>query len=362
MNLLFKPTKHCFSHKALFIVIIFSLLFISGGTRSFAQRVTPFQSGSYVPVLSSLRDFAPAPKGIYLLSYLYWVSPQSFYDRNGNKLSNVNIDLPVDVPGIGDNIADLYPKARAFMGNITLYYSSPEIKQLGNAKYSFILGPSFQMSRYEVNATIGEEEINKKGGISGYGDFFLQPLGLSWSFDNKIDVSFYYSLYLPTASYQTGADNNLGTGHITHQLQIPFLAYANNQATAFLIAPTLEFNGKLIDRDVKPGSRLSLEYGVSQYLSERFEIEVMNAHNWQIGNDKGEDAWWLNTPFQARDRQNLVSVGLNAWSWAERLQMRFKYVWTYGARQNVANNFFSASLFFDPHWLTKQKRVNAIID
>lgn len=336
------------------LAIAFYLL---GQSFLFSQRVTPFQSGSYLPVLSSLRDFAPAPNGMYIINYMYWVSPQSYYDQNGERISGIDIDLPADTPGVGDNLVDLYPEVRAFMGNFLLYYSSPLIEELGNARYSFLLGPSFQMVRYELDARVGSETFNERGGISGYGDFFLQPVGLGWSFNNRFDLSFSYGLYLPTASYQTGSDTNLGAGRLTHQFQLPFLAYFNEQSTAVLVASTFEINGELIDRDVRPGNRFSLEYGISQYITPWFEVELMNGHNWQVSDDRGEDTWWLNTPLQARDRQNLVSLGINVWSWSERLQMRFKYVWTYGAVQNVANNFFSASLFFDPHWLRKKQRL-----
>jgi hypothetical protein len=211
------------------------------------------------------------------------------------------------------------------------------------------------MVRYKLDAIVGEDSLSTKGGISGYGDLFIQPLGVSWSFNNRFDLSFFYGLYLPTANYQTGAIDNLGVGHISHQFQIPALFYLNDQATAFLLAPTFELSGWFIDRDVKPGSRFSLEYGISQYVTSWLELEVMNAHNWQVGPDKGEDAWWLGTPLDAFDRKNMVSVGVNAWTWTERLQFRFKYVWEYGAVQNMANNYFSFSLLFNPRWLNYVK-------
>ncbi len=39
-------------------------------------------------------------------------------------------------------------------------------------------------------------------------------------------------------------------------------------------------NGKIKDRDLTPGNRFSLEYGISQYLSERLGVGVHGAHNW----------------------------------------------------------------------------------
>ena len=324
----------------------------------YAQRVTPFQTGSYIPLLTSLRDFAPAPTGMYLINYNYWVSPKGYYDQNGDKLSGVNIELPEEIPDFGGNMIDLHPEAKAFMGMFALYYSSPIIEELGNAKYSFLLGPSFQMVRYKLDARVGQDTLQYQGGISGYGDFFLQPLGFSWSFGDWMDLSVFWGLYLPTASYQTGAVDNLGVGHITHQFQTPALFYLNEQSTAFLITPTLEVSGWFIDRDVKPGERLSLEYGVSQYFTDWLELEIMNAHNWQISPDKGADAWWLGTSLDSFDRKNLVSVGANVWGWAERLQLRFKF-WDYGAVQNMANNYFSFSLLFNPHWLNYIKAKKA---
>ena len=118
----------------------------------------------------------------------------------------------------------------------------------------------------------------------------------------------------------------------------------NQKATAFALIPTLEINQKIKGVNFKSGNRFSLEYGISQYLTERLEIEIINAHNWQISKDKGDDFWWSGTRFDGKDYKSTISVGSSYWVLKNILSLRFKYIQDYTVKQRFKNRFFSLSL------------------
>ena len=49
---------------------------------------------------------------------------------------------------------------------------------------------------------------------------------------------------------------------------------------------TYEFHGEQEDTDITPGGHVSLEYGFSQYLSERIEVGILSYSQWQVEQDK----------------------------------------------------------------------------
>jgi hypothetical protein len=319
------------------------LVFIAFGP-IIAQRVSPYQSGSYFPGLVNIRDLAAAPAGIILLDYNYWNVTKGYYDKNGNEFSGGTIDLPSPINSV--DLTDK-PEISGYINVPFLFYAS-KFKVLGGAKYLASISPVYMKLKYSVFLALGDTSGNITGNSHGFGDLAFMPLGLSWSFDNKLDVSFMYSLYAPTGRYETGGEDNLGMGIWTHQLQVPTYFYAMEQATAFAVIPTLELNGKVKDADARPGHRFSLEYGISQYFTSWLEVELMNAHNWQISDDTGDDVWWTGTQFDGRDRKNIFSAGIGIWPVEGLLSLRVKYIQDYGLRQRFKNSFWSFSLLIIP--------------
>ena len=177
------------------------------------------------------------------------------------------------------------------------------------------------------------------------------PLGLSWSFNKKVDISFLYIVYAPSGRYKTGADNNIGKGYWTHQFQAPFYLYFLEQAMALAIVPTLEINGKIKDADVRPGNRFTIEYGISQYITSWLELEILNGHNWQLSDDSGEDVWWKHSELFGKDQSSTFSVGVGVWPWKGRLNTRVKYAMDYAVKQRYKSNFWSFSIVFIPNLL-----------
>lgn len=103
---------------------------------------------------------------------------------------------------------------------------------------------------------------------------------------------------------------------------------------------------------MKPGNRFSLEWGVSQYLTERFELGIQGGHNWQVNDDTGDDVYW---DAGIRDRKNTIAFNAGYWVWNERLYLAFKYGLDYGCRQRFKNNSFLLNIVFIPNLLTGKK-------
>ena len=76
--------------KTILLVLVASLFH---GNAS-AQRISPFQPGSYYPGLVNLLDLAAPPPGLLLLDYNYWMWSTGYFDNEGVKFTGGSIPLP----------------------------------------------------------------------------------------------------------------------------------------------------------------------------------------------------------------------------------------------------------------------------
>ena len=233
--------------KGLIIAVVVFLY----ATLTNAQRISPYQAGSYYPGLANLRDYAAAPAGLIFMDYNYWLSSSGYYDKDGEKFTGGTIDLPVPLNPI--NI-DLDPGMSGYMNVQGLFYAS-KFKFFG-AQYDASISPIYLNFDYKVFIALGDTSTNISGNVSGWGDLSAMPLGLSWSFDKKMDFSFMYTFYAPTGRYEIGADDNLGQGFWTHQFQLPATSTLWNRLQPWLLYPHLNIMAKL--KIPKPGQGIDL--------------------------------------------------------------------------------------------------------
>ena len=211
----------------------------------------------------------------------------------------------------------------------------------------FFLAPNYITAnvRVALGQLVNDRVVD--GGASGFGDLVVAPLFLSWGAeDQKVDVTGGYMFAAPTGRYETGADDNIGLGYWSHIIQVAGYYYPLPQkATAILVAPAFEFHSKTDDVDVKAASRFILEYGISQYLSERFEITLQGGHAWQVGEDSGDDVYWDTS---IKDRLSVFGAGVGFWPMPQKFYTNFKWSTTYGNRQHFQVNTFELELLFIP--------------
>ncbi len=296
------------------------------------------QSGAYLPGILGVRDYTnPGKSGIFLIDYNIFMNANSYVDRNGDKASTIE--------GPQGNEIDVSTDISGYINNLMFVYASPTIKALGNAQYLLIAAPNYNTANIRV--ALGELLNDKtiQGGVAGFGDLAVAPLMLSWGFE-KFDLTGGYTFYAPTGRYQTGAQDNLGIGHWSHIIQFAGYYYpAQDKSTAFMLLPTYEFHSSLKDVDVTPGSRFGLEYGVSQYLSERFEVTLQGGHIWQIGTDSGEDVYWDTA---IKDRMSVFGAGAGYWLLSASLYTHLKYTTTYALKQQFNSNMVQLEVIFIP--------------
>ena len=329
--------------KNLFIIILF--LSITGSM--FAQiqpKVSPILSGGYTPGIIGVRDYAnPGKEGLFLIDYNLFLSADSYYDRNGDKANSIDIlnqSIPINVDISG------------YINSLMFVYASPKLKFLGNAQYLFIAAPNYTSASTSVGLgqLAGGKTID--GGAAGFGDLTIAPLMLSWG-SEKFDLTAGYLFYAPTGKYELGGSENVGLGYWSHLVQAAAYYYPLPQkATALLLMPTYEWHGKIKGTDVTPGSRFILEYGISQYLTERFEIIAQGGNAWQVGEDAGNDVYWDKS---IKDQMSTVSGGIGYWIVPEVFYANAKYTTSYNNKQHFKTNAFQIELLFSTGLLKKKE-------
>jgi hypothetical protein len=311
------------------------------------QVVSPLQSGHYAPGVTNVRDMAQPPPGLFVIWYNLFISTDSYYDRDGNELNTLALSQ-ID-PALPD--VDFKVDLNAFATVPALFWAS-SFSVLGG-RYMVGISPNYTTANGTIVSEVGLVDTTitevEEGSVSGISDLFVVPAGLSWGFKQS-DITLTYGFYAPTGKYTTGADDNVGLGFWTHQFQgygyyYPF----PSRATALMVGLTYELTSKIEDRDMNPGNRFTLEWGLSQYLSERFEVGVQGGHNWQISDDSGKDVFWDSS---FRDRKSTVAFSAGYWPWQNRLYLSVKYAFDFGIRQRFKNKYWMINLIFLTNALT----------
>ena len=340
------------------IIFLIAVISLFQSTPATAQQVSPFNTGHYMTALSNVRDYSKMPAGLFILSYNYYGWGNSYADRDGQKHSSIFLE-DID-PGLPN--AELNVNVNVFATVPSIFWGS-EFTLLGGATYVAGIFPTYTLANVLVVAKQGETNVDTvftesaEAKLSGFADINIIPFGLSWGWKH-FDATFYYSFYAPSGRYETGADDNIGLGFWTHEFQGFGYWYPDvSQATALMMGLTYETNSKVKGEELIPGDRLSLEWGLSQYLSERFELTVIGGHNWQIADDKGDDVNW---DASYHDRKSTAAFGIAYWAVKKRLYIAGKYMVDYGARQRFLTNGVMLNLIFVTNALAGDKSEKRI--
>ena len=329
------------------VLVLVLFIFVSSVT---AQVVSPVQGGHFSPGITNIRDMATPPPGLFVLWYNVFASSSKYIDRDGNEFTSIKLDqIHPSLPNIDVNL-----ELQSYVSVPTLFWAS-RFELLGGARYM----AGFALNYVSADVSI----VTERGGIildttytrrvegknSGLSDMLFMPVGLSWRLADA-DFTFLYGFVAPTGKYETGSDENIGLGFWTHQFQGYGYYYpVEDKSTALMLGLTYELNSEIKDAKVTPGSRLSLEWGISQYLSDQFELGVKGGHNWQISDDSGDDVYW-DAGFH--DRKSTIAFSACYWPWKERLALTAKYAFDFGVRQRFQNNAWMLNLLFIPNLLT----------
>ena len=294
-----------------------------------AQQVTPFQTGHYYPGTSNIRDMAPPDPGVYLLWYNFSAFSGTLYDKNGNPVHEVPAgDPPVTI----DISMQSLGTAPVLAWSFDLW---------GPLRYSGAVVPSFVGGSFSIVLESDGETARQGGSTAGIGDIGVMPAQIGFVSEH-LDVGASYMLWAPTGRYATGADDNIGLGYWTHQFQASAYGYLLDKATALMVALTFETNSRVFDADERPGNRLSIEYGLSQYVTPWLELGLFGGHNFRVSDSTGAD---LVGDGSIYDRKSLFGGSVGVWV-ADWAQVTAKGFGEYDLRRRFQVGFFMVNMTF----------------
>ncbi|MEO2174700.1 MAG: transporter [bacterium] len=266
------------------------------------------------------------------MQYNAYYSTDTYKDRHGDSVSSVaagpvNFDIETDI-----DVLAITP----------LFFWSTEKEILG-AKNSWYLAPSFAKG----NVAAGISSVNLNGSFdsnsSGMADLYMQPIMLGWK-NPDYDFNLGLGVYLPVGKYDVDEDDNVGLGFWTGQVQGAFYYYLYDQATALMLAATYEAHEEKDGTDITPGNHLTLEYGVSQYLSQRLEVGLSGYYQRQVDDDSGNDGF---LDLDVKSKVSGFGAQLSYWT-TPRLSLSLKYMKEYDAKARFEGDWIVFNLTYLP--------------
>lgn len=316
-------------------LFIFGVLVISLVNSSVTKA--QMEIGHYAPGVMGIRDFIMPAPGFYGALYSYKYTTQQVNNADGDEIKSITINPG---PGPGTTL-DLNVDVNVGVIAPTLIWVS-DWKILG-ASYGAYITPAVSNTSIGASLSIytGSGRSSKESEI-GFGDLYVQPLWLTWTKEH-FDFAFAYGFYAPVGKYETvsvtlpivgpitaEAADNIGLGFWTHQFQGAASWYPwADRRMAIAGALTYELHGNKKEYDFKPGSNLSLNWGISQYLplqkDQKLLLEIGPAgySSWQVTEDSGDDA--ANT--LTKDNVSGIGgqIGLTQVDWGAVLNFHYFY-------------------------------------
>ncbi len=295
------------------------------------------QLGHFAPAVPNIRDLVVPDPGLYFLQYFVSYHTDTFKDRHGDKVNSINA---------GPATLEVEADVDAFIIAPTLVWVSPW-KFLG-ARYGAQIIPSF--SNTSVQASLRTETgfgVDVDESQFGVGDLYIKPFWLGWD-GTHYSVAAGYGFYAPVGKYDNGDADNIGLGFWTHEFQVATAWYPwESRGTAVTLAGTYEIHSEIDDVNITPGDRVSLNWGISQYLplnkanSLLLEVGALGYSQWQVEKDSGSD---VNTQFNPKDQIHGAGgqIGLTYVPWNALIV--FHGVQEFSAEARFEGQFFTLTI------------------
>jgi len=296
--------------------------------------------GHYTAGLPNVHDYFIPPAGLYYAQYFYFYTTDTFKDRNGDSIDSVTIRRG---PAAG-TVLDLDLNLNQYVIAPTIMWS-PDWSWHGIRYGAYAVIPL-------ANANLSAAIQNVDNGVDttfgwGLSDIFIQPLWLQYS-TAQSDVSFGYGFVAPVGRFEQGATDNLGLGFWTQQLQLAGEYYFDRARTFSIIGvQTWEFNSRIRDSNVRPGSRLTFNWAINKsWLDGMLETAITGYDQWQINADSGPIIARIGAAAQALDEIHAAGVQLGI----PKLGVSLKYLHEFAARQRFQGQVvtFTFGLPLDP--------------
>jgi hypothetical protein len=301
-----------------------------------AVQIRAAELGHYAPALPAIRDFILPDPGVYYIQYNLYYTSDTLKDKNGDSVDSISV---------GPLKYKVETDVESFMIVPTAVYSSG-YKILGG-RYAALLSQPFGNTSFQAaleSDTLPGFGLDVDESSWGLGDTYIRPLWLGWSL-GRFDLGASYGIYLPTGKWDAGDDDNVGLGMWTHEFMANVAYYPDEQkGTALTLAGVYEIHHKKDGVDITPGSHLSLNAGISQYLPMGpewlAELGLSGVAQWQVTKDSGSEA----RNKDVKDRVYMVGpqVGFAYLPWGAQLTLRWLH--EFGAKDRFEGDFVSLNL------------------
>jgi hypothetical protein len=294
--------------------------------------------GHYAPALPAIRDFILPDPGFYYVQYHLYYTADTLKDRNGKSIDSITVG-PLEF--------EVETDVDSFMIVPTFLYSS-EFKILGG-RYAALISQPFGTTSFQgalESTTLPGFGLEVDESSWGLGDTYIRPLWLGWNF-GRFDVGASYGIYVPIGKYDAGDADNVGLGMWTHEFMANVAFYLDEQkGTALTLAGVYEIHHEKDDVDITPGSHLSLNAGISQYLplgsKWLAELGLSGIAQWQVTEDSGSDA----RNKDVKDQVYMVGpqVGFAYLPWSAQVTLRWLH--EFEAEDRFQGDFISLTAAF----------------
>jgi hypothetical protein len=234
-------------------------------------------------------DYFAPPKAFIVSIYGNYYDTTALRDPSGDKITGVDIDV-------------------SSFQIIPMFIWSPGLKFLG-ADVSTLVMPIYGQTSLAADLSAFFPGVEFEEDVWGLQDSYVQPVWLTWRTAHW-DFSGSYGFWAPTGSYDPDALDNTGAGFWSHLFRAS-AAWSpdGKRGTLFSASAVYEFNSEKEGIDITPGSHLTIDAGVKHNFTERLEAGLYGFAQWQVTDDKGDDA------VNPDDHDRYFGAGLYASYW-----------------------------------------------
>lgn len=200
--------------------------------------------------------------GLYVADRLVYYHANEVFDRNGDEVPiGLNLDAVANALGVGLSLE--------VPGLHTFYNAAIGVPIAG--VHANTAQPQASVDRY------------------GFGDLFVQPLGLGWRL-RRADVVTGYSFYAPTGQATLGGSGGVGRGYWTHQLSLGGTLFFDDRRSWRLSAlGSYNLNQRKRNIDITRGDTIQVQGGIGGGVHPLVAVGVAGYALWQVTDDTGSD-------------------------------------------------------------------------
>jgi hypothetical protein len=205
--------------------------------------------------------------------------------------------------------------------NSVVWVSKRKIATLGGAVFSF------SATLPIANNSLTSDVQGPLNGGGGFADSYYQPFILGWR-NRRSDIRAVYGFLAPTGRFNSGTDNNVGSGYWTHALSAGETFYlTDNKSTALSAFQMYEFHTEQQVTQIHPGQTVDLDYSLTQVLplheSWRLQVGLAGYGQWQTTDKSGPSITLAQA--KAHYRVNALGFASNMILPERKVTLGFKY-------------------------------------